>query len=424
MWIEPVPFAHFRFACLMVLLLVTQITLGAVRLPLDGYFRPGQCMPVLIEANHTGLTIRADGIVPTEVAAGRNGIVPVLVPGSSAGTIEGTALRPLGPNERLVGFTAEPFELARELFPGATIIPVRLDPSRPLPGPALAWEALDAVILDSAPDPAQLPDLLATGIDIAVRSDAAPDARWPWQRFGDAWVLRVESSGPDGVIAGPPAYLPAMSWQSGTPAALRRRIVLAGAVVALLVLSTLLIRSRAGIALTLLAAVLGCAAIEYWRRAQPEFRRADGNIIVARGALAVVDQWTYLSAVTDTRERSTSRPVLFDPAQAQRIQLALACEADGSMRWHCALPRGNRLALLARRVRVVVETAVLPDPAQSPLYDLARQLYLRSGDRIVGAVPAPVAPDERWMGILINDAAVDGQAQPFGSGTSLTAPRP
>jgi hypothetical protein len=58
------------------------------------------------------------------------------------------------------------------------------------------------------------------------------------------------------------------------------------------------------------------------------------------------------------------------------------------------------------------------------LYDLARQLYLRSGDRIVGAVPAPVTPDERWMGILINDAAVDGQAQPFGSGTSLTAPRP
>src|SRR5439155_22347372 len=98
-------------------------------------------------------------VVPMRIDAGRAGVVPVLVLGQAPLQMDGQSLRPLGDNERLIGVAGPESRLPAAIFPSQSRIRARLDVADPLPGSALAWDALHAIVFEGRVDPAKLPGL-------------------------------------------------------------------------------------------------------------------------------------------------------------------------------------------------------------------------------------------------------------------------
>src|SRR3954465_1402556 len=121
-------------------------------MPLGGYWRPGRYMPLRVTARDAGISVEigGEGVIAVRVSLrdGRfDGIVPVLA--LSDPRIHNQPTRQLRPEQRLVGFTTIDIPFAQDLFPGTTIVPIQLAAGDPLPGAAVAWETLDAVVLDN-----------------------------------------------------------------------------------------------------------------------------------------------------------------------------------------------------------------------------------------------------------------------------------
>src|SRR5205807_2470341 len=106
-------------------------------------------------------------------------------------------------------------QASTQLF-GAGTISIPLDSADPLPGPAVAWTALDGVVLDAAAmariDHDRRSTLLAGGVVLAVAADAMPDTVWPWRREGSLWVLRHLPVGPADQPVDERAYAPTAAW--------------------------------------------------------------------------------------------------------------------------------------------------------------------------------------------------------------------
>lgn len=380
-------------------------------LPLQGYFRPGRCLPVLIQANPTGLRIEADGAVPAEIHAGQVGLIPVLILSNRAGQLHvGTqrfALRPLAADQSLVAVigSADKSVLAAELFPGRQIIAIRLDPSDELVGPAIALESLDALIVDGNWPRwlANYHELVAAGVTIISSRPERPDSLLPWQRSGKHWIVRYEPAGPTATIGGEEAYLPAQGWQPGHAPSFRRQVVMAAALATLILMSTLLIRSRNWSLAALIAATVTCtAAIEWWRRSQPPFRSAGGSIFVVHDGLVQHDAWKYVAAARPANGSqavdSLVRPVLVDLEHARRVDLLLDCKAQDTMSWKYRLDRQTRLAFFRRSVGRFPERPATRQDSDSPLQWLARRCYLRQGWHIAGQI----SQKEQWPAVVID----------------------
>src|SRR5205823_5990445 len=129
---------------------------------------------------------------------------------------------------------------AQALFPGKTIVAVKLDPAHPLPGTAAAWEVLDAIVSEAGPAAGATATtyrtLLGSGVIIAVRSPQAPDSHWPWRRQGAWWVLRHDPLGPASAL-NEAGYTPVMSWSPGAPAHARATVLALGVLLAIAALA-------------------------------------------------------------------------------------------------------------------------------------------------------------------------------------------
>jgi len=236
-------------ALLTTLLFVAHLSLAG-RAPaanaylLDGYFHPGRCMPVRVSPGNGETLLSGDGMIPTIVPIAYGGVVPVLVLEAPVDSSGQTGLRVLSPNDRLIAIVGSSEAAAAvDLFPNEKPpIVVRVDPSVALTGPSLAWETLDAVVLDRPPEPEKVEKLLAMGVVIAMRTQDVPDHQWPWRREGELWVVRPQLVGPGGAIGGEAVHLPTVGWDVRLPSATKRQIVLAAALVSLLLISALLVR--------------------------------------------------------------------------------------------------------------------------------------------------------------------------------------
>jgi hypothetical protein len=371
-----------------------------MRLPLQGYYRPGRCMPVLVEAHDTSIDLLGDGIVPAHVMPGRVGIVPLLTLRSDASLNSSTTLHPLGSDERLVGTTMGNRTIAATLFPGKKIISIDLDASAPLPGPAIGWGSLDAVVLGEKIDSDRVGNFLNAGIVVAVLGNERPDARWPWQRMGVFWILQNDLVGPTTVIGTEAAYAPMQSWHSTQPATLRWRIVIVGVVACLLMMLPLLLRSRWTIVAMLAMAMICTAAIESWRRDQPTLWSASGDIVVDSGDLRQIDAWRYFLSPHGGAGQfaSDTLPIVLDSHHAAQIDLRLQCNADGADAWEFTLPADGQLAFLTRTISAGKISGDISATSRSPLYELARQDYLDANARIVGEI---VPADNSWPAVVI-----------------------
>jgi hypothetical protein len=281
------------------------------------------------------------------------------------------------------------------------VITVGLD-AWPSPGSSsLAWEALDAIILNAPPDEQRLTELLAFGITIAVRSEQMPDTAWPWRRIEAYWVLRMPLAGPRGAIGGEAAYLPSQSWSPGQPANVRRIVVLVAVLITLLLSSTLLTGPRWSMLTMIMVVALCGGGIEWWRRLQPPLRHTGADVFVFTRSELQADSWSYVTPAgrTEVSGQSLHPPMLVDRAHAERIGLRLHCRADGASVWRYTLQSQMRLAFMQRQLLCDVAPFEGSSTRQSPLLELVRRAYLDGQTQIVGEMW--YKPEDAWPSVVL-----------------------
>ncbi|HEX2974049.1 MAG TPA: hypothetical protein VHP11_17080, partial [Tepidisphaeraceae bacterium] len=411
-----------RLAFLPILCLVLACTGGQIRasaeisLPLEGYYRPGRYMPVHITADlparDTPLLLQGQGVIPTQIntpPARLDVIVPLLPLDNtlrslcySTGQTQ-SPLRALQPSQRLVGLVADDLNIAQQLFPNHTVIPLRLDPATPLPGPIAAWQTLDAIVLDQPLaqqlGPSTLATLLAGGTRLVVRSPAPPDSVWPWSRLNDCWVLTPDLAGP--VLAGPnpSALAPVQGWRAEWPSAFRYRIVLFAAIGAILLLSLTMVRWRFTPLLVLLLSAAIVLLLASWSKNRAAVLLRSGQVVVLRNALAQTDLWHYYASPNATTVQvpwlELTWPFFDDRADRDAMQVSLLCQPDGQpLSFVCRLPPSLKIGFLSRSLSQVSLPAASAATPANPLLRLSQRAYLRPGDQVLGQLPpAPSTAD-------------------------------
>ena len=391
----------------------------AVSLPLDGYYRPGRYFPILLQApSEQAIKLQASGALPTIVDSGHgtSWITPMLSAGPDVGTItvDGGAVvaqlpRALQSHDVLVGILggAAQESAARKLIPGTHPLLVQLDPTHPLAGPAMAWQSLDAVVLDRWPGNLQLtelPALLAGGMTIAVTASSPPDSALPWRPFADGWALRPNLAGPLGCDGNDEAYFPSGMWHPDLPASDRFRIIAVGVVAVPLLLMTQMLRTRGCavawslVILLILGFTMTMPAIRFDGR---------GAIEVSRVGWEQSDQWTYFAARHPTNFKtplsSPAWPIFDQPSQAEELQCTMR-DHDG-IALQFILPADHRLATVRRLIRPSIEPTIETASAHaqtdtnSPMARLAQSLYRDAGlpQRTPGEpLPAVDAAQPMW----------------------------
>lgn len=378
----------------------------ALSLPLQGHYRAGRYMPVSITTAHDSgaVSIEGNGAIPTSLVVhqGTNVIVPWLATSQSlrnlrwsmpgiAPHLVGLPLSPLGDDEKLVGFAGEQPSAMQALFPGNTIVPIALDLSRPLLEPVQAWEALDGIVL-SAAALARLDEnhrglLIASGTMLAVRSDPAPDTRWPWKQVGKYWVLRPDLSGPRTIIV-PSAYLPTYGWERGWPASFRRGVISIAILFCILGAGVLLWRSRWAVAGFVVLCAITIGGFGAWYARRSPILQMTAGVMTRDSSLAQYDLWTWQSPIRVSpgsfSAAGLTHPVFATDRQVEQSQIRLECTADGRPdRFTFYLGPDRSLAFLTRLVRRDENPVPLQSAARS-LSDFAAELYLRPGEHVAG----------------------------------------
>ncbi|HWE03234.1 MAG TPA: lysophospholipid acyltransferase family protein [Tepidisphaeraceae bacterium] len=365
------------------------------------------------------LSLHASGALTTDIKAA-DGSINATIPWLSIRTIRDVGwtvssadhpvalpLHALDEDERLIGYAGADPDVLAARFPGKKMIRVELNMADPLPGPAVGWESLDGIVLDSSAagrlSQGAVATLLACGAAIAIRSAHMPGGGWPWKRQGGYWVMHANVAGPDAAYF-PEAYQPTQAWARGWPAALRRQALGAAAVFAIFITALTLWRSRwTAPAVVALCALTAAAAIR-WRDHQPVDIAAGGSVIVLTDSTTQRDQWTYHAVLrsADCRVpwRSLSRPVFGYRQQAQEIGARLRCAADGEpalFSYHLQ-PRQS-LAFVARELSPARVTLSTTMPITSPLRTLADNSYAMAGDRMSGQIFGD--GEEEWPSVVI-----------------------
>ena len=339
-----------------------------VTFPLGEHYRVGKYFPARVVTNNNDVVhLVAPGALRVQVGGG-SAPVDAVVPLLAIETVERDdwPLRPLAEDQRLIGTTVTPAdaELAAALFPGRRVVSVPLDISNPLPGPAMAWEALDAIVLD-APSAArvtqgQLATLLAAGTAVAVRADARPGGGWPWRRQGAWWVARADVL-PAGGVVRPDWYAQQPPQLAGRSPRLRHITLLALAAFSLAALGVTLWRSKRAWVVNVVLCAVAAGGIAWWWSRQPA--------VIARVATeragAATDRWTHYAAAADGAighycdAQAMNWPILFSGGHARQLLLHLICDTRGEpVAFGGRLRGGQGIAFLSRSV----EPASLPTP--------------------------------------------------------------
>ena len=380
-----------------------------VTLPLEGYFRPGRYMPVRVDVRgapaDARLRLTTEGAVPTDIVLsdGRaDGIVPVLPIEAGArqlrwsiadesGVVE-APLREMNPDERLVGFaSAVDTALAQRLFPETRIRVVRVDAELTV-SRAIAWQALDAVVVpvDYIADD-HIRSFLSAGVAVVVASDEKPRGmeRLPWQQFDGYRVLRHDAFGPDRAGVSAAAFAPVQGWQAELPKAMRNRLLLYGVLVVVLLLgATLLPRKMATIVVIVICVASAWSMNRWWRTRSPTLERV-GSVYVRDAIANQHDLWTYRTArgpVSGEQSFLMTWPILERPGDVRAINLRLECDSRGEVgAFRYDLTRGQRIAFITRSVTFspMPSAGPIAERGESPMGRLALKLYLRPSYRIV-----------------------------------------
>ena len=380
-------------AIIFPLLVAAPVAHGDVRasLPLQGYYRPGMCMPVRVDgalpSHPPTVELMADGGLPTRLLMSEGQIDAVLpflaaraIDGVSVNGVKvGTTLRALPDGVRLIGAALPATRPSTAPVSESVIVP--LDSLDPVPGPAMAWEAMDELIVDAAGaariGEERLLALLAHGVDIVAPGEARPAVDLPWVREPDAWALRYEPLGPRGGVFSP-AMLPVTGWQPGLPDRVRRQALLAGVLFAILATALAMWRSRRVVIASVALVIVSAVAIGAWRSRQPTIRLLQGTIAVQNGPFTQRDEWRYLLAT----EAQEPKPLIGARVVAESPDALL--EQTSLLRF--TIPRGRCVPLLSRTLSTNRAVGRIDAAVTSPLKPLVDAGYVRPGVAVVGQV--------------------------------------
>jgi hypothetical protein len=422
----------------------------SISLPLGPWYRPGKYIPVHIAANltQTGKTrlglassnvespsdislgagrvsielsdSRVDAVVPWFVTDGRAKRPRVFVE-SPFESADGPELKPLGESERMVGWTTPDPAFARELLHGPPkLIPIALDPAKPIDGNPACWEMLDAIILDadsaSRLVESQISGLLAGGVTIAVKTASPPFPKWPWKRMGDYSVLKYNPAGPEGTGSTSTgfhdkAFLPISDWLPGRTWDFRKKVLIAAAVCCILILALALWRPRMTWLWTIVLVGAMSLALGKWWATTATVRQAGGEIIVLNpSGLTQTDTWTYQSSSaprpSTMKWRDITRPIFASRSTQDDIWTSLKCDPAGQpIEFNIKIPANRKVAFLSRSVGPH-SPKTPPDPKlTSPLVLFANQVYLNESARSPGQLPAGSNPAiEQWNAVVVENA--------------------
>jgi hypothetical protein len=346
-----------------------------VLFPLGANYRVGRYVPVRVTLQGELTRVDAPGVVPTWVHASGSGAAQPTVSLLIVNPIEGRrtpamipqVMRPLADDERLVGATTPDAALAAELFPGRKVVDVMLDLSNPLPGPAMAWGVLDAVLLDATSaarvSEGQVAALLAGGTTVAVRTSARPAGNGPWRQHGAWWVARLDAPPVAGVVQ-PDRYAASPRVPPGWPATVRYTLLLALAALSLAAVAVTLLKSRKAWIASVVLSVAAAGAIALWRSRQPTVVSS----VTVENLASVEDRWTTYTAVADGEFRhpigdpdDATWPIFFSKSHARNVSLRLECGSDGLPVAFAGHLRGGQRILFLTRAFVPS-----PTPARAP----------------------------------------------------------
>lgn len=364
-----------RLAVPILVLLHCPAVVADVRItfPFDGAFQTGRYMPALVQFDgddvRAAIRITGGGIVPVTIdprGAAGDLIVPLLIVGQPAMLRVESAggSRPIEARFRAQsgdGLTSGTDSRMQALI---TAFPV-------------AWEMLRTTRLSTLAelDGPTRSSLLATGMRI---TDAAGNG------------AHVELAGPIGAVAGENAYLPLLSWDAGIGATMRRRIVLLGAIYAILMTGCAMLDSRrASILAATALTVIASAAVLVWMRSMPALAVGRGMVLLQHDGLVQRDQWTFVVARADSPGQivlsDTLRPMLSHAGQVQDASLHLhVSNGPEPPTFHFRLRKGGAIAFLSRTVANGDAGDIAPQAVDSPLAGLARALYEPDGFELQG----------------------------------------
>lgn len=381
------PRMHMRGLALLLFLLGARSSLCAqVTLPLQGYYRPDHFMPVHASGP---ATFTGEGIFPTTVNDSHPSTIPVLIHGrprelNQTGGSPALPLRPVREDERLVASTSFMPAFASDLFPDKKTIGIRLSDNDPLPGPVVAWEMLDAIILNAQEMALLGTDrqgaLLGAGVLLAVTDGAAPpDTVWPWKRQGPLWLLRHTPLGPGSALVNERVYTPANAWKPEWAPAMRAQVLGGGVLLGIAAVALTLWRSRATVLAIVLLSFVTCLAAVAWRGARGTVHIAGGDVVVNVDALVQRDTWVYERArangVRRVRWDGLTRPVFASGTQLAEASLRLVVEDDGTLSFEYHARRGQTVAFMHRQVRPKAEAEQPARHATLPMNDLVNAMY-------------------------------------------------
>jgi hypothetical protein len=347
-------------------------------------------------------------MVPTVVADHRQRVVvPVLVVGPSVGAVGSIPLHELRPDQRLVATVLD--GEAPSLFPSMRPIIVRIDAATLLRGPAAAWGAVDGLVLDRAVfdllSRDQVSDFLSAGTVLAVRSAERPGGGWPWRAEGKGyWALSAPMGGAGGAELNESAYGPTFSWSGDWPGGFRRMGMVAAGTFVLLVFLAALLPGGWRIAVIAGLSLSAMALLVWWRSAHAPLLQRNGVIVSQDQSTICRDHWFY-QAAPDGRSaafvwKEWTIPIFASLEQMRSMNMRLRCDAGGrpiGFEYH--LPAKARIAFLSRRVDPVAGETFLQPAARTPMIDLARRLYLRSDNQIVGQTSP--ADGANWPTVIV-----------------------
>jgi len=380
------------FRVMFLLLCFSSIAFADVRisLPLQGWHRSGQYVPVCLRTDGSGgeFSLSAVGAVDTTIhldGGRRTLIVPwlILQAPEHDSAVPDIGWRAVSPTQRLVGLIGSGSAHLQPLFPGQQIIPLPLDESIALDGNAVCWQTLSAVVMDVGRyerlGKSKIESLLAVGLMLAVVAPA-DTAIGPEFQFRDGfWVAHRPVYGPQGAAMGEEAYLPAYGWKADWPVAIRRQLFLSAAVLVLGLLSLSRLKWRWNwLVLVILAlAVTGGLAVFAWRH--PPIFPMQADLLIRVSTLAQRDTWSYQTArqtnAGGLRWTGPTWPALFKLNQISQTRLTLRCGPDGLPRAFTYTLNPNSTLAFRTRQFFGAEPVATTDSTQLPMLPLARRLY-------------------------------------------------
>jgi hypothetical protein len=241
----------------------------------------------------------------------------------------------------------------------------------------VAWETLDAVVLDNTVSnitEEKLRELGTCGVVVAWRPGE---------------ISRPNIIGPRAAAEDLAAFAPVQGWAAEWPMAFRRGVLLGAVAFSIIALGLGLMKFRYSALALVLFSATATVGLGLWWKNRPAVLVRCGSIIVRDGALAQRDFWVYQATASGAESKmpwsDVMRPYFESRLDRVAMKPILTCNEYGLPReFSFHLLAGQKIGFLMRSMVPTPQAQLHEAAASSPLQRLAKRMYLREGLQVAG----------------------------------------